>query len=309
MSHNVSDHNGYQSRGSKRKATRIPVKEESNRKKKIKTSSPLITVAKKTMGEAKSRRSRFQKKKHSMSIQPTPMKVIIKQSRIPRRKKWRRRGVNTGRRLNHPVGDSRQTCTGKLIALAASLAFIRFYETTPLSHTKGNSVKSYSKFSKTASQNISQRILRAYYLTYLAHNENTTDNFTLTSVHLHFKSLFYLYLTSNKVYVPPSLSSKKFQKQTQMSFQSRVHPTPSLPPSESNNLAHQINFFTPYEDVNLANLFTNVQITEDDRIFVPSDPSATISYHLVLSLTLKQTTFSTPLYTIMSLTNLKKNCF
>lgn len=57
-----------------------------------------------------------------------------------------------------------------------------------------------------------------------------------------------------------------------MAFQSRVHPTPSLPLSESNNLAHQINFFTPYEDVNLANLFTNVQITEDDRIFVPSDP-------------------------------------
>ena len=207
-----------------------------------------------------------------MISQLSSFKEINMKSGFPRRKKWRRKRVNSEKSLNHPAGISRQACTCTLIALAASLAFNQLYGTTPLSHDKGRNVNYYSKLSKTTSQNIIQRILQAYCLTYLAHIEKPTDNSILTSVHLHFQSLLYLYHLSDKDIASSSLSSKNYQKQTHMASQSRVHPTSSLPFSETNNPANQINFFPPYEEVNLANLFTNVQITDDDRIYIPSDP-------------------------------------
>lgn len=57
-----------------------------------------------------------------------------------------------------------------------------------------------------------------------------------------------------------------------MAFQSKVHPSSFPPLLETPPLEYQISFSPPYEDVNLANLFNNVQIFENDRIYVPSDP-------------------------------------
>lgn len=131
---NDSELQNYQDDGTKRKATNNggnSVKGSSKQSKKFKATSDIITIEMKTMGETKSRYSKIQKKKHSMTSQPSSVKVINKKSRIPRREKWRCKGVNTEKRLNHPAGTSRRACTGKLIALAASLAFIRLYETTP----------------------------------------------------------------------------------------------------------------------------------------------------------------------------------
>ena len=93
-----------------------------------------------------------------------------------------------------------------------------------------------------------------------------------TSVHSHFLQLTYLYLSSSKCPLHNSLTPRHLSKKAKMAPQAKVHPTLSLPNREITPPEHQIAFFPPLEEVNLASLFTNVQITENDRIFVPSDP-------------------------------------
>lgn len=51
-----------------------------------------------------------------------------------------------------------------------------------------------------------------------------------------------------------------------------MHPTTITLFSKTENQDYQISFFPPYEEVNLSNLFHHMQILENDRIYVPSDP-------------------------------------
>lgn len=81
--------------------------------------------------------------------------------------------------------------------------------------------------------------------------------------------MFFLYLYSfTKKITYPFLPDLKKRKKSHMASQNSIHPTFENAPT----LDHDIFFLPPSEQVNLANLFTNVTITNTNRIHVLSDP-------------------------------------
>lgn len=127
-------------------------------------------------------------------------------------------------------------------------------------------------------------------LTFLLRRSSSTEN-SLTSVPLHTHTRLYLYLSSFKGIISSLPIIPKRSITTKMAFHSKVHPSSTLPVSETNTQDHHISFFPPYEEVNLATLFNHVQITEHGRIYIPLTHSTTPLSHLVPSRTLRTTHF------------------
>ena len=197
--------------------------------------------------------------------------VINEEIEAVRRKKKRRRELNAQGSPNYHHGETSQNLTGKFFILAACVTIIGNYNTTPSSHTKGSNVILYSKFSKKYPDFFFQTALTVFLLTCLARKRNWPAN-SLTPVHLNSPNFFYLYLIYLKSLVLQNLISKTPSKQTKMANKTKIHPSPSSALNGITSQNHQLDFFPPYEEVNLADLFNNVQISESDRLMVRNDP-------------------------------------
>ena len=157
-------------------------------------------------------------------------------------------------------------------SISSSMLGLKFdYVLAPSPNSKGNEVNKLNKLTKKSNLYFKLRVFGFYFLTSLSERKNTSAN-SYSPVLIHFLPHFYLNLSLLLTSHSQVKKLPKVTKATKMASKRKVHPSLTPSSSSSNQQDHHIDFFPPYEEVNLADLFNHVQLTDNDRIYIPSNP-------------------------------------
>ncbi|KMT09187.1 hypothetical protein BVRB_6g132900 [Beta vulgaris subsp. vulgaris] len=209
---------------------------------------------------------------NTLKRKEAPAGIAFKKSAGKVKKKRKRsEELMTPNHSNHLPQDLNRLTPGKCELFSASLFIGGMYNIILYSQRKGSIVIPYSNFFQKHPDVFFQSIFSTLLLALLL-KKRVLSAYSPSADHLASTFFSYLYLPPLIKPLHHILFSKNSYKTPKMASSSSVHPVSSHSSLESEDNDHHLAFLPPYEAVNLASLFTNVQIVDDDRFLIPRDP-------------------------------------